>query len=171
MESIAPTLATTTLDRLTKEVIEETGQAYASMDVDETLQLDLPSAVAIVKRLQVLEALDFKHYLLGSQRFTPSTVHHRSHFIKAACSADSFIIRGLEVYFNISLSLLPGQTRSISIGELEKEMQSKLVSRGQHADGIKVVFERMEEVLRKVIGILVWWHREQCKMNGKTDQS
>lgn len=47
----------------------------------------------------------------------------------------------------------------------------ELVSRGQHADGIKVVFERMEEVVRKAISILVWWHREQCKIDGKIDQS
>ncbi|CAO2649844.1 Nn.00g011360.m01.CDS01 [Neocucurbitaria sp. VM-36] len=143
-----PAFGKDSLDKLTRKAVEVADRAYEKMNGQEMLTIDLQSALAIVERLNNIGILDFKFHLIGSPRFTASTLLHGRDYVRAAMDANSFI-KKLSAYFSTSLTLLPGQTRPISICDLEEEMQKYTVASRRPTAGKKAKKVKKATAIKK----------------------
>lgn len=177
------------INSMTRKDVENAKRLFERMYDDEIITINLDTAILLLGKLRDMDLVDVRFHLIHSSRFTPSTLHDRGSYLRATKDANNLFI-GFRKYFETSLNLIPERAVKVRLQDLVWGLQTCMrldvlwwisrwclprtmkmrdrfaisigrANRGEYEDGIKVVFERVEELVRQTVGVLVWWHHKQ----------
>jgi hypothetical protein len=97
-------------------------KAYITANSNATLTIDLHNTTRLIQRLEKAGSLNLCSLLRSSSIFTEENLYHETDYLTATRSANQ-LVRKLILYFETSLTRLPNQTRTISLYDLEGEIQ------------------------------------------------
>jgi hypothetical protein len=154
--------------------------AYPYAHLSSTaITISLPSATALLRRLEATGQLSIRSVLPG---YTKDTASNRK---TAANEAEELVLEGVERTLRCILESLPNEARDIDVFELEEKLLhcvrwdcvtwaarwfwgekarnysiENLRDEIDQKKCVKVMVERAVEVTKIVVGALVWWDQE-----------
>jgi hypothetical protein len=169
------------LDAATTFFIAQVPAPYP-YDPCATITISLPTATALLHRLEATGKLSIHQFLLRAPGYTTSTVRNHGRVAFAAKNAEVTILKGVERTLERMLDAMPNEACDIEIAELEAKLlhcvrwdcikwvgqwiwggnpkgYSIDLLRGEMCkkEGVKILVDRAVEITQVVVGALVWW--------------